>query len=113
MEKKRMGKKMKEQLKNTFLYNWLTNEQIQNVIKFFEPTGEVKYFEEDNILVQLHYLEKEKKIYNIGDIHGSLQGFLDVIHKLKDEGVIDDEFNITGDNILIFTGDIIDYNLNN
>ncbi len=53
-------------------------------------------------------LNKNEKIHIIGDIHSSIHSVVDILSDLYDKGIMNDNFQLSNDNCLIFLGDIVD-----
>jgi len=69
----------------------------------------IKSFQNETAIIQNLYVDNNKKIILLGDLHGSFHTFFRILCRLHRYGVINLEtFKINNDYIIIFLGDILD-----
>jgi hypothetical protein len=66
------------------------------------------FIKDEQFYVQKLIIPDNSTIYFFGDLHGDISSLVICLAKLYRDGVIDEQFNITGNNYIFFGGDYID-----
>jgi hypothetical protein len=96
----------KSNFDKTKILNELNNSKLNNSKL---DNKKIQSFQNETAIIQNLYVNNNKKIILLGDLHGSFHTFFRILCRLHRYNVIDLEtFKINDDYIIIFLGDILD-----
>ena len=111
------GKLMNERLKK---FSFIINQIEEFYIESIKKNDVNKWFNNnkinltDNLKDDYYYgeiitIDDDTNIHYIGDIHGSLHSLIMILYKMRQNNIIDNNFKLKPNNVIIFTGDLVDY----
>ena len=92
-------------------YDLVSAEEFENFVSYLSIKDKLfleSKSNDDNSYVMCKNIYLGKKIIFMGDFHSNLHAFIQNLESLQSVGIIDIDFVINPDYMLIFTGDIID-----